>query len=41
MAHVREHNHSKRYYAVLEQLLPEWKTVRSELETLAPLLLNR
>ncbi|MEG2139450.1 MAG: SprT family zinc-dependent metalloprotease [Bilophila sp.] len=41
LAHVREHNHSKRYYAVLEQLLPEWKTVRSELETLAPLLLNR
>lgn len=40
LAHIRELNHSKRYYAVLEQLLPEWKSLRHELETLAPLLLN-
>lgn len=40
LAHLRELNHSKHYYAVLEHLLPEWKRMRCELETLAPLLLN-
>ena len=39
IAHLREHNHSKRYYAVLDRLLPEWKEVRRELERWAPLIL--
>nr|WP_294513980.1 SprT family zinc-dependent metalloprotease [uncultured Bilophila sp.] len=40
LAHLREHNHSKRYYAVLERLLPEWKAVRRELNAWAPLILR-
>lgn len=41
IAHLRELNHSKHYYAVLEQLLPGWKAVRAELERRAPALLVR
>lgn len=40
IAHLREHNHSKCYYAVLEQLLPDWKDVRRELGVWAPLVLR-
>lgn len=40
IAHLQEHNHSKRYYAVLERLLPDWKAARRELEAWSPLLLN-
>lgn len=40
LAHLREHNHSKRYYAVLERLLPEWKALRRELNAWAPLILR-
>lgn len=39
IAHLREHNHSKRYYAVLDVLFPEWREVRRELEHWAPHLL--
>lgn len=39
IAHLREHNHSKRYYAVLDRLLPEWRELRRELELWAPFLL--
>lgn len=39
IAHLQEHNHSKRYYAVLERLLPGWKAIRRELEEWSPLLL--
>jgi len=37
---LQEHNHSQRYYAVLERLLPNWKAVRRELEAWSPLVLN-
>ena len=40
IAHLQEHNHSQRYYAVLERLLPNWKAVRRELEAWSPLVLN-
>ena len=40
IAHLQEHNHSQRYYAVLERLLPNWKAVRKELEAWSPLVLN-
>lgn len=38
LAHLQEHNHSPRYYAVLTALLPGWKAVRRELEEWAPRL---
>ena len=40
IAHLQEHNHSQRYYAVLERLLPNWKAVQRELEAWSPLVLN-
>ncbi len=40
IAHLKEHNHSRRYYAVLEELLPSWKAMRRELEAWAPLVLS-
>lgn len=39
IAHLKEHNHSKRYYAVLDQLLPAWRDVRRDLERWAPVVL--
>lgn len=39
IAHLKEHNHSKRYYAVLDRLLPAWRDVRRELERWAPAVL--
>lgn len=40
LAHLKEHNHSPRFYRVLETLLPDWKTRRKELDAEAPFLLE-
>lgn len=32
LAHLKEHNHSKAYYRVLDELLPDWKERREELK---------
>ncbi len=40
LVHLREHNHSTRYYAELEKLSPNWKAHRKELELWAPLILS-
>ncbi len=39
MAHLREMNHSRRFYAVLESLLPDWKERKRELGRLGELFL--
>ena len=39
LAHLKEHNHSKRFYAVLDALLPDWRRGRDELARWAPLVL--
>jgi predicted metal-dependent hydrolase len=31
LCHLKHHNHSTRYYELLSELYPEWKTVRKEL----------
>jgi predicted metal-dependent hydrolase len=31
LAHLKEHNHSRAYYNLLDQLLPDWKDRRQEL----------
>jgi predicted metal-dependent hydrolase len=31
LCHLKQHNHSARYYTLLTELYPEWKTVRKEL----------
>jgi predicted metal-dependent hydrolase len=31
LCHLVEHNHSKRYYALLDRMLPDWRTRRQRL----------
>lgn len=39
ICHLREHNHSKRYYDLLEQHHPDWQKVKARLDGMAELLL--
>lgn len=39
ICHLREHNHSKRFYALLEKHFPNWVSTKAELDRLAELLL--
>lgn len=39
LCHLREHNHSKRYYALLSRHCPRWKATKSKLDSMAELLL--
>lgn len=41
LAHLREMNHSPRFYALLDQIMPDWRRVRARLDELAPLILPR
>lgn len=34
LCHLKEHNHSKRYYALLERALPEWRELREKLNSI-------
>lgn len=40
LCHLREHNHSPRFYRHLSQLMPEWKHIKSKLDGMAELILN-
>ena len=40
LCHLREHNHSERFYRLLDQLMPGWRSVKARLDGLAELLLN-
>ena len=31
LCHLVEHNHSKRYYALLDRMLPDWRKRRQQL----------
>jgi predicted metal-dependent hydrolase len=39
LCHLLEHNHSKRFYALLDRHMPSWQLVKDELDGLAELLL--
>ncbi len=39
LCHLKEHNHSKRYYALLDQHLPNWRHVKAHLDGMAELIL--
>lgn len=35
LCHLAEHNHSKRFYQLLEQVMPDWQRVKKRLDDLA------
>ncbi|MES2207635.1 MAG: SprT family zinc-dependent metalloprotease [Pseudomonadota bacterium] len=40
LCHIAEHNHSVRFYRLMDQVLPEWREIKAELKTLQPLLMS-
>lgn len=40
LCHLQEHNHSPRFYRLLTELMPEWKSVKARLDGMSELLLN-
>ncbi|SOB60492.1 conserved protein of unknown function [Pseudodesulfovibrio profundus] len=40
LCHLQEHNHSPRFYRLLAELIPEWKSVKAKLDGMSELLLN-
>ncbi|UXN05112.1 M48 family metallopeptidase [Bartonella sp. HY406] len=39
LCHLREHNHSKRFYALMDDHLPNWEKIKIKLDDMAELLL--
>lgn len=40
LCHLKEHNHSSRYYRLLSQLMPNWQPVKARLDRMAEFILN-
>ena len=40
LCHIKEHNHGERFYRLLGQQMPEWKSTKKQLDDMAELLLN-
>lgn len=40
LCHLKEHNHSWRYYRLLREIMPSWEPVKAKLDGMAELLLN-
>ena len=40
LCHLKEHNHSQRFYRLLERHLPQWRRKKERLDELAELVLN-
>jgi len=40
LCHIQEHNHGERFYRLMGQVMPEWKSVKQRLDGMAELLLN-
>ena len=40
LCHIKEHNHSERFYRLLGRVMPEWKTNKRQLDDMAELFLN-
>jgi len=39
LCHLKEHNHSKKFYVLLSQLMPEWEAIKAKLDGMSELLL--
>jgi len=39
ICHIREHNHSKEFYALLDKVQPGWRSIKARLDGMAELLL--
>lgn len=39
LCHIAEHNHSERFYRLMSQVMPKWKTVKERLDRIANLLI--
>ena len=40
LCHLQEHNHSPRFYRLLDKVMPEWRLVKAKLDSMAEILLN-
>lgn len=40
LCHLKEHNHSQKFYRLLEQHLPQWRRKKERLDKLADIVLN-
>lgn len=40
LCHLQEHNHSPRFYRLLADRMPDWKSVKAKLDGMSELLLN-
>jgi len=40
LCHIKEHNHSPRFYRLLSEQLPNWKATKTKLDGMSELLLN-
>ena len=40
VCHLKEHNHSPRYYRLLGKIMPSWEGIKARLDGMAELLLN-
>lgn len=37
--HIKEHNHSKKFYTLLHQHMPEWESIKAKLDSMSEILL--
>jgi predicted metal-dependent hydrolase len=40
LCHIAEHNHSKRFYRLITQVMPKWEQIKTRLDNMANLLLR-
>lgn len=40
LCHLKEHNHSPRFYSLLSRAMPDWETIKERLDSMSELYLN-
>ena len=40
LCHLAEHNHSERFYRLMQQVMPQWGKIKQRLDGMAASLLN-